>query len=86
MKYITDIIKDDYKEWPIGSMVFISSPTGSGKSTFIIDKLLSEAQRQKKYLVYIANRKIIDRQIKSTLEKQYGVFDTRLRKENSYFI
>lgn len=86
MKYITDIIKDDYKEWPIGSMVFISSPTGSGKSTFIIDKLLSEAQRQKKYLVYIANRRIIDRQIKSTLETQYDVFDTRLRKGNSYFI
>jgi superfamily II DNA or RNA helicase len=86
MRYISDVVKEDYKNWDRGSIVFISSPTGSGKSTFILEKLLPEAQRQKKYLIYVSNRKIIDSQIKSMLKSHYQVEDVRRGEENHYFV
>ena len=40
MEYISDVIGDQYKEWNGGQPVYLSSPTGSGKTTFVFDKLL----------------------------------------------
>ena len=40
MKYIADSIGNDYKNWGAGEVVFISAPTGSGKTTFILKNFL----------------------------------------------
>ena len=52
MKYITDLIGDEYLNWT-NQHVLISSPTGSGKTTFILKKLLPRAIEQGKYILYL---------------------------------
>ena len=37
--YISELIKDEYKEWEAGQIILISAPTGSGKSNFIFDRI-----------------------------------------------
>ncbi len=53
-KYISDIITD-YLTWRPGCAYFISAQTGTGKSTFVFEKLLKNAVRQNKYIIYLCN-------------------------------
>lgn len=57
MQYISDKIGDGYKTWEEGGMIFISSPTGSGKTFFILETLLPYARQQNKTILYLVNRK-----------------------------
>lgn len=74
--FVTDLIGDSYKNWKIGDKIIIASPTGSGKSAFILQSLLPYAMKQGKHVVYICNRKILNdqptvesrKQIESILE------------------
>lgn len=68
--FITDLIGDNYKNWKVGDKIIISSPTGSGKSTFILRSLLPYAMRQGKHIVYICNRKIPNDQFTVESRKQ----------------
>lgn len=68
--FITDLIGDNYKNWKVGDKIIISSPTGSGKSTFILRSLLPYAMRQGKHIVYICNRKILNDQFTVESRKQ----------------
>lgn len=70
MQYITDLIGDEYRNWEIGENILISSPTGSGKSTFVLKKLLPHAIENGKYVVYLCNRKILNAQFTETTEKE----------------
>lgn len=36
MVFIADSIGTEYKKWRAGDTIFISSPTGSGKTTFVL--------------------------------------------------
>lgn len=63
MKYIEEIIDKEYKKWKNGDKIVISSPTGSGKSTFVLKKLLPWAVDNGKKIVYLCNRKILKDQI-----------------------
>ena len=60
-RYISEGIGDDYKTWKTtiagkqASRVFIESPTGSGKTSFIIDKLLTYAIEERRSIIYIKN-------------------------------
>ena len=56
MTYITDVIGDDYKKWQVGDTICISSGTGTGKTTFIINELGRYAQAQGKRILYLCNR------------------------------
>ncbi len=68
MVYISDRITD-YEQWRVGSISLISAPTGSGKSRFVFDKLLKNAIKQRKHMVYLCNRKTLENQ----MSEQYGV-------------
>ena len=48
MKWVSERIGEDYKKWESGSMVFIASPTGSGKTQFILKKLLPYFSKENK--------------------------------------
>lgn len=50
--FIGDSIGETFKEWGPGSAIFISSQTGSGKTSFILYKLLPYAKEQKKKIVF----------------------------------
>ena len=63
MRYISDIIKDEFKQWTNHKPILISAPTGSGKTTFILKNLLPYVKEQGKYLVYFVNRDYSPRKI-----------------------
>lgn len=68
MDYVSDIIGDEYYRWSPGNIKIISTPTGSRKTTFVLEKLLENAAKHNKYLVYICNRRTLDNQIKERAE------------------
>ena len=67
MRYIDDIIGEEYRKWIYGTSVLIASQTGTGKTTFILEKLLANAIKYNKYLVYICNRRSLDKQMRSSV-------------------
>lgn len=68
-RYISDGIAEDYKSWETGESgkqpyrVFIESLTGSGKTFFIINKLLPYAIEKQRSIIYICNRDALKQQI-----------------------
>lgn len=67
MKYIRDSIGEDYINWKEGDTIFISSPTGSGKTAFILNELLSHLADKGKEVLYLVNRSILMNQIKNEI-------------------
>lgn len=61
-KFVESIIGDEYMEWVEGDKIVISTPTGSGKTTFVISKLLKYAVAQEKHIIYYCNRKVLNEQ------------------------
>lgn len=74
--YVTDFVGDEYLQWKDGDAVIISTPTGSGKTTFVISKLLQYAVEQKKHIIYYCNRRVLHEQItvrsKVDIERFFG--------------
>ena len=66
-KYISDVIGDEYLEWSSESTIFISSPTGSGKTHFILKNFLDLMSKDEK-LLYLVNRKALKTQIEEDLK------------------
>ena len=82
MKYISEIIGDEYKMWRRGQDIFITAPTGSGKTTFVLEQLLSFAVYNKQKILYLVNRKILKKQLK---EKITNNIRPNLRRDNMDF-
>lgn len=64
IKTVTDIIGEQYVNWKSDDVIFISAPTGAGKTTFVFDVLIPFAAAQGKKVLYLVNRKILEQQIK----------------------
>lgn len=62
-KYISDVIGDDYKSWIDENKIIISSPTGSGKTSFVWNVLFPYAKAQNKSIVYFCNHVLLKRQV-----------------------
>lgn len=56
MKYITDEIGDSYKDWERACSIIISAPTGSGKTYFILNKLLKLVCEKNSNMILYTNR------------------------------
>lgn len=65
-QYITEKIKEEYKEWH-NEGVIIASGTDTGKTTFIIEKLIPFAQMKEKSVLYLVNRISLYEQIKNRI-------------------
>lgn len=65
MQTVSDEIKEDYREWKRGDRIFITAPTGTGKSYFILHKLLGYIidRNSDKKILYLVNRTILKNQI-----------------------
>ena len=76
-RWIQEAIGEDYKQWHTyrqgqpASRVFIESPTGTGKTTFMLDVLLPFAIANKKSILYLGNRLTLIKQVKSEFLKRY---------------
>lgn len=68
--FITDIIKEEYRQWKTGDQIVFDTQTGTGKTTFIFDVLLPYAAEQGESILYLVNRVALRRQLeKRLLEK-----------------
>lgn len=74
-QYISDSIDGAYEHWNEGDCIFLSAPTGSGKTTFILNTLLPYYASQSKKILYLVNRKIL----KAQLDKQLRDYQPQLR-------
>lgn len=70
MAYLADEIGDEYLNWD-QHHVLISTPTGSGKTTFILKKLLPRAIAARKYIVYMCNRRFLRSQFEVLSKKAH---------------
>lgn len=80
-RWLINGIQEDYKNWlPRGverhqkaSRIFIESPTGTGKSSFILDKLFPFAAEKNYNILYLANRSALNQQIKNAAARKLEV-------------
>ena len=71
LKWVTDVIADDYKNWKDGDIISIKAQTGTGKTYFIVKVLVNNMQEHEE-MIYICNRIALKRQIKKDLLKKYN--------------
>ena len=57
--YLEEIIGNQYRNWKSGEWVFISAPTGTGKTTFVLNQLVPEAKNAGKEVLFLSNRTIL---------------------------
>lgn len=67
--YLSEKIGDDYLSWKGGQVIQITSPTGSGKTYFMLHKLMGRAIERGEKILYCVNRRILARQLE---EELYG--------------
>lgn len=53
---VVDLIGDDYLKWNNIEPIFIDTPTGSGKTTFVYKKLIHNAIDNKHGVLIVSNR------------------------------
>ena len=58
-----------YKMWKGYESIFISAPTGTGKTTFVLQTLLPEAKKEGKEVLFLSNRFLLKEQIKKKVVK-----------------
>lgn len=83
--YVKDVVNQDYRKWKRGDCVFVEAPTGSGKTTFILDVLLPYAQAQGTEILYLSNRFMLKEQIKAQLIKKENIPQELVKEEIEEF-
>lgn len=83
-KWVTDYIGEAYKEWKgttentnnymvksikMGDKIFISAPTGTGKTYFILNTLLPYFYSQNKKILFLVNRRILKEQMEKEISR-----------------
>lgn len=63
IRHVSALIGDDFQKWTVGQKILITTPTGSGKTTFIFDVLLPYAERHNRHIIYFCNRVALTRQL-----------------------
>ncbi len=69
MHNITQAIKNSYKTWESGNIIFILAGTGTGKTYFILHSLYEFAIERNNTIVLLVNRRILKRQILHDLKE-----------------
>ncbi|MBK5239785.1 DEAD/DEAH box helicase family protein [Clostridium sp.] len=73
LKWVTETIGEDYKQWSKGDIILLQAQTGCGKTYFICNVLISHLKKQGQEVLYICNRKNLKRQVKIDLLKQFNM-------------
>lgn len=89
MEYLTDKIADEeIDQFEQKEYVIINSPTGSGKTTFVLKSLLPRAITEEKHIVFICNRTILRDQIEVSAQVSqkliFGSLTTLSEQESDY--
>ena len=91
-RWLVNGIEEDYKNWlPRGvvsrqkaSRIFIESPTGTGKSSFVLDKLFPFAAEKNYNILYLANRSALNQQIRNAVARKLKV-KGKIKKDEAHF-
>ncbi len=84
-QYISECIGLNKFTWNQGSFVYINATTGSGKTNFILDKILPFAKSYNKKILYICNRTALKEQIKLNILEKFNNFITNFNENyNKY--
>lgn len=78
-RWIKDGIGEDYRDWLpyIGkerrkaSRIFIESPTGTGKSSFVLDILFRFAAENRRNVLYLTNRSALGQQVRNAAARKW---------------
>ena len=83
---VVDCINDDYKKWHPLEPVFIDAPTGTGKTTFVYQKLIRDAIAEGRGVLIVSNRIALSmqqkRHIYEIIKKDAPHLLGELREEN----
>lgn len=71
LKFVSEVIGDDYKNWNRGEIVLISAQTGTGKNYFVENILMNQAEGMK--FLYISNRTNLKREVKIRLLQKFNL-------------
>lgn len=71
--YLEEIIGNQYRKWKNGEWIFISAPTGTGKTTFVLNQLVPEAKNSGKEVLFLSNRTILRDQVKNIVARRQGI-------------
>ena len=66
LKFVSELIGDDYKKWKKGELIGIESQTGTGKNYFIFNTLLKNLKLRDK-MIYFCNRSALKNETKLEL-------------------
>lgn len=75
-QWVSDGIGEDFKNWTIhcppvsASRVFLESQTGTGKTSFILDRLFPYAAEMGRSILYLGNRTALEEQTKYAVKKR----------------
>lgn len=72
-RFIEDEIGSDYTSWRGGDIAYITAPTGSGKTTFILNVLLKYATMLCLTILLVVNRQSLRLQIKKELADRKSI-------------
>lgn len=72
-RFVEDEIGSDYTSWRGGDIVYITAPTGSGKTTFILNVLLKYATMLCLTILLVVNRQSLRVQIKRALADRKSI-------------
>lgn len=70
-KYVSDIVREDYKSWDHSKPIVINAATGTGKTYFILEKLLPYVHSNGKRILYLSNRTALKQQVESKIKSEY---------------
>lgn len=93
-RWLVNGIQEDYKKWlPRGverhqkaSRIFIESPTGTGKSSFVLDKLFPFAAEKNYNILYLANRSALNQQIRNAVARKLKVKEKIKKDEATFYL
>lgn len=69
LKYVSDVIGNEYKKWKKGDRILLNSQTGTGKSYFCLNVLAPYAKKCNEKILVLANRKVLCEQIQKDIPK-----------------
>ncbi len=78
---VTEKIGEEYKKWGEHDKIFISAPTGAGKTYFVLHELLPHAESTNKKILFLVNRRLLKEQVKAEIDKLKFEQKNRIRVE-----
>lgn len=69
-RYLAEVIDFDYWQWK-GRKIFLSAPTGMGKTTFVVNVLLDQIRNRGKKMLILCNRRLLRMQYWYSIIQQF---------------